>query len=413
MAKKGQNELRLIRTLLTGSLLCSTVLVFALMAARTSLAWVFLGMLLTVFLLWFLSAYLFKKGKRVDWLLTIAVINFFIVVPELALRLADFHYESGIQFGYPRPSDFASFELDEKLFWKMKSSNPHINSMGFPGKEIAVPKPANTYRMLFMGDSVPFQGHTKMVEYFVRTRFPESPYKFESITMAVPGYSSHQGRVLTEMYGSKLQPDVVFVQFGWNDHWQAYGSPDSEKVVKISESPLSDIMRFAYDKLRLLQFLNSLVHSFKNYDMRLMEVRVPAEQYRANLLQIKKRFESENIPVVFITAPTSHYRRGVPDYLIELGFAQDKESVLSRHRKYNEIVREVAKTNGAYLVDLEKEFNLLSSDNLQTFFLEDGIHLTLYGMVTVAKRIAEFMETEPSLLAPITHAKAYHLSGSR
>jgi len=401
MTTKEQKELRYIRIFLTGSLLCSTLLVFALLVTRTSLAWVFLGMLALIFLQWFISAYFHRKKKRLDWLLMIAVLNLFVVVPELALRIADFQYESGIQFGYPRPSDFVRFEPDEKLFWKLKTSNPNINSMGFPGKEVEVPKPANTYRMLFMGDSVPFQGHTKMVEYFMNIRFPKSRYQFESVTMAVPGYSSHQGRVLTEMYGNKLRPDVVFVQFGWNDHWQAYGSPDSEKVVKISKGQLYKVMSLAYDKLRLLQFLNSLIHSFKDSSVRLTEVRVSPEQYRDNLLQIKRRFENENIPVVFITAPTSHYQMGVPDYLIKLDFAKDKKSVLTKHRKYNEIVREVAKTNGAYLIDFEREFNLLASDNLKTFFLEDGIHLTLYGMVTIAKRIAEFMETETSLLDPV------------
>ncbi len=103
----------------------------------------------------------------VGWSLTLATLNLFLVVPELGLRAADFRAESGIQFGYPRPTEFMRFAPDERLFWKLPPSNQNVNSLGFPGDEIPSPKPAGRYRVMFLGDSCTQQGYPDFVELFL------------------------------------------------------------------------------------------------------------------------------------------------------------------------------------------------------------------------------------------------------
>ncbi len=56
------------------------------------------------------------------------------------------------------------------------------------------------------------------------------------MTLALSGYSSHQGRVLAELYGETLEPDLAVIYFGWNDHWRAYQTIDSQKVVTETRS---------------------------------------------------------------------------------------------------------------------------------------------------------------------------------
>jgi hypothetical protein len=77
-----------------------------------------------------------------------------VVVPELALRTAEFRYEPGIQIGFPKPRNFLRFDVDPELFWKLPSSRSDVDSLGFIGDEIPVPKPPDTYRILFLGDSM-------------------------------------------------------------------------------------------------------------------------------------------------------------------------------------------------------------------------------------------------------------------
>lgn len=396
-------ELKIIRNLFAGSLLCSVVLIFLLTLAKTK--WIIL--LLAVFgfavLLWVIGARLHRNQKRIEWLLSLAVINLFIVVPELALRVANFRYDSGIQFGYPLPSEFVYYEPDETLWWKLKSSEPNVNSLGFRGKEIVVPKPENVYRILFLGDSVTQQGFPDMLEHFLNAKFPNAAKRFECVKLAVAGYSSHQGRLLAEMYGEKHEPDIAFVYYGWNDHWQAFGSTDSEKVFKATNAKWSGISSFAYRNLRILQGLNSIRCSLLGLNTPLTEVRVPKEDYANNLRKIHEIFEKQNIPTVFITAPTSHYRLGVPEYLIARKAIPDKSSAAELHKTYNQIVREVAQTANSFLLDLETEFTSTSTENLEEIFMKDGIHLTAIGLSVIAKRIFDFIQAD---------LRPYLLSGS-
>jgi lysophospholipase L1-like esterase len=139
-----------------------------------------------------------------------------------------------------------------------------------------------------------------------------------------------------------------------------------------------------------VQGLESLSASLGSANKPIGDVRVPRAQYQENLLAIQRIFESRNVPVVFISAPTSHYRLGVPDYLVERHFVPDKPFSVAIHRDYNQIVREVAAgAPGSYLLDLEREFE--SREDLDAIFTRDGIHFTPAGLALVAKRLSEFL----------------------
>ncbi len=71
-------------------------------------------------LVWWMASPLAARGWNPNWLLVLASANFFLLTPELALRAAGFRYESGIEFGYPRPSHFVAFEPHRKLFWTLR-----------------------------------------------------------------------------------------------------------------------------------------------------------------------------------------------------------------------------------------------------------------------------------------------------
>ena len=319
-----------------------------------------------------------------------------MLTPELLLRQVHFRHEPGIQFGFPRPAHFEILAPDEELFWKLSPGRPNVNSLGFRGGEIARPKPPAVYRVLFLGDSVPYQGYPALVETFLNGW--GIARRFESVNLGVPGYSSHQGRVLVARYGEMLEPDLVVISYGWNDHWQAYGAVDSRKKITVGRSAAARTLGVLESRSRLVQWLRSVQARWLGTDRRLATVRVPRDEYESNLVHMGKFFAARRVPVIFLTAPTAHYALGVPDYLVTQGFAPDKERVMALHRGYNQVVRDVAVAHGWLVLDLERESAALG--NPAELFGGDGIHLTRAGAARVAWRMANFIAGHWSRLAP-------------
>lgn len=323
------------------------------------------------------------------WLLSLGVLVAAIVVPELLLRAFGFEHRSGVQFGFPDPERMAFFAPDDRLFWKLKppADPAHVradvdgNSHGFQGADPAIPKPVGTYRMLYLGDSCTFQGYPWRAAERMRDLKIPAGRTAETVSLAIPGYTSLQGLRAAEDFGLDLDPDVVFVFFGWNDHWAAYGTIDSKKVV--APGP-----RFLGES-RLFQ---ATVWLLGRKRVPLEEPRVLPDEYRANLTAIAALFSARRIPVVFLTAPTTFYKLGVPQKLVDDRFAKSGEEAIRLHRAYNAIVREIAAESGAPLLDLEKECE--SSPDLEKRFLKDGVHFSPAGREWVGDRIARFVRDE-------------------
>ena len=386
-------EVRPVALAVTGSLLLSAVLAGGVLWRTTDPFW---GLLALAFVasavgLGAGASLLHRRGLPVQWLLLVAVINLCVVAPELGLRSANFQHEAGIQFGYPRPSQFVRFEADPELFWKLRYPQPGVNSLGFPGDEFEIDKRRGVFRVLFLGDSVTYQGYPELVEQLLEAAYPS--HHFEAISLAVAGYSSHQGRVLAEKYGRALDPDAVVVFFGWNDHWLAYGATDAEKKNTVPTAA-DALQQLAYARSRLLQatqWLRAQLLGIREIPLR--ETRVGLAQYRENLTAIRAVFAANDVPVIFITAPTALYRLGVPRYLVERGFLPDEASAARLHASYNQAVRDDFDRDGSQVLDLETELSGVSDEELRTLFKADTIHLTGAGLRAVAERVFETLRT--------------------
>ncbi len=394
MQDTNNNVFRLVRIIFSGSLLCSIILLGYLSWIEYTWFFVLAGFVVICVILLYIMHGLYKKEKSIEWFLTVAVFNILLIVPELGLRSIDFQYayEFGIQFGYPRRINFVNFVPDSKLFWKLPASAEGVNSLGFPGDEIDIPKKDKVYRIIFLGDSCTAQGYPHIVASLLKENQPCQGGAYESVNLSISGYSSYQGRVLADLYASKLEPDLIVIYYGWNDHWLAYGSVDSEKNIFPLPNNLLTIALSAYENIRILQAARKIIHIFSvtQQTKPINEVRVPLHQYRQNLTMIHAIFQRQNIPVMFITAPTAHYRLGVPTPLIKQKFAPDKKFVVARHREYNQTVRMVAAATGAFILDLEAQCNKI--ENMHEIFKKDGIHFTPYGLEYIAQQIAVFIE---------------------
>jgi lysophospholipase L1-like esterase len=135
------------------------------------------------------------------------------------------------------------FEGDPLLLWRLKPNLDHAiwdftvvstNAQHFRADYPIGTKPAGTFRIVCLGDSVTFgyrvppvwpdkpkdydpewQPFPMLLEKELRKANPSR--KIEVFPMAVPGYTSHQGLAWLRRDIDYLQPDMVIASFGWND----------------------------------------------------------------------------------------------------------------------------------------------------------------------------------------------------
>jgi len=186
----------------------------------------YLGFIYVVFLLLLLSVELITRVAfpRVDSL------DLFVNTPQQKMQVAN-------------PEQSGIFEGDPLLLWRLKPNLDHVywdftvvstNAQSFRADYPIGAKPAGTFRIVCLGDSVTFG-------YRVPPVWPEKPSDYnpewqpfpvllekelrnanpnrsiEVFPMAVPGYTSHQGLAWLRRDIGYLQPDVVIASFGWND----------------------------------------------------------------------------------------------------------------------------------------------------------------------------------------------------
>ncbi len=157
-------------------------------------------------------------------------LDLFVVTPQQKAQVAD-------------AKQSIIFEGDPLLMWRLKPNLHHaywdFTTVSTNGQHLRLDRPLQakepgTFRIVSVGDSVTFG-------YRVPPVWPERPKDFnpdwvpypvllertlrqanpdrkvEVITMAVPGYTTHQGLAWLKRDIDDLQPDLVTISFGWND----------------------------------------------------------------------------------------------------------------------------------------------------------------------------------------------------
>ncbi|MCO6430120.1 MAG: hypothetical protein J5J00_04610 [Deltaproteobacteria bacterium] len=335
--------------------------------------------------------FLLSKLRLFRWELFIsfAALNLFLITPEVILRWSGFRFESGIHSTIPNAEEFRSFVSDKDLLWKLSPDGKDVNSMGFLGPEVEIPKPSNTIRSVFLGDSCTYQGYPKIVKRRINKKVKRRGARFEAVNLALPGYSSYQGKVVAEKYALKVDPDVAVIFYGWNDHWLSRLSDEAR--AKNQTDAAHHLIEKAYGTFRTAQFFLWLFAD--SHSEKMAQLRVPLDEYKGNLIEIAALFQRQEVPVLFVTAPTTHYINGVPPFLVDHQYGESKRSIVELHKSYAEATREAAVQSGAKLIDLEDEFSQFGKYQQINLFTNDGIHFSKLGNKAVAKRIAKGLKS--------------------
>lgn len=332
------------------------------------------------------------------WGLAAGAIVLTLALVEAVLRLAGFGLvRPELSFGVNARLAFerGQFATDPDLFWKFAAAGgPTDEALGavHPDRDIA--PPTGRPRLLFLGDSctrlgldgVAYPGRLKA---FLGGRA-------EVLTAAVPGYTSYQGLAWLRRQLLTARPDVVIVYFGWNDHWRTIGQTDRQYARALA--PLSP---------RLLQLARRRAAD--------APLRVPPEDYRANLTAIATEAAAAGSLVLFVRAPAA-IGPAAGQQLAASGYIRSGDDPTALHAAHLAVLDEVARATGVAVLDAASLFAGLESP--LPLMAADGIHLTAAGHQVMAVIVAQkvlgqmlHLTDDPRSLEDVA-AAAVHALGS-
>jgi lysophospholipase L1-like esterase len=242
-------------------------------------------------------------------------LDLFVTAPQQKMQVAN-QEQSGI------------FEGDPLLLWRLKPNLNQVvwdytvlstNKQGFRADYPINAKEPGTLRIICLGDSVTFGYRVPVVWPNKPTEYDHEwlPYsmllekqlreanigrRIEVITMAVPGYTSHQGLAWLRRDIDSLEPDLVIVSFGWNDV-SFSNAPDRESI---RTDWRSVTVRWMIDHSQAFAHTTNWVRS-KNRSQQATIIRpvprVSGAEYLDNLLAIINLARSRRAGVIVLGAP--------------------------------------------------------------------------------------------------------------
>ena len=253
------------------------------------------------------------------------------------------------------------FEGDPLLLWRLK---PNLNQAVWDFTVLSTnaqhlrsedpsrvfgPKPPGTIRVVCLGDSVTFGFRVPVVWPDKPTEYDRGwlPYpmliekqlraanpgrSIEVITMAVPGYTSHQGLAWLRRDIDWLDPDLLTVSFGWND--ASFSDAPDREAIRTDWS--------AFGVRWLIDHSQSFAHAtrwLRARQAREAQAKPPAQprrpaarvsraEYLNNMLQIERLGREQGAAVIVIGAPYRDHSPEAPEADLMLEYREALASLM-------------------------------------------------------------------------------------
>src|SRR6266849_5142596 len=241
-------------------------------------------------------------------------LDLFVVTPQQRAQVAD-------------SKQATIFEGDPLLLWRLKPNLDHViwdftvlstNAQHLRSDRPLQTKQAGAIRIVCLGDSVTFG-------YRVPTVWPERPNDYdrqalpfpmllekelrtanpnrqiEVVTMAVPGYTSHQGLAWLQRDIDRLKPDLLTIGFGWNDA-SFSDVPDSE-AIKTNWQAVT--VRWLVDHSQAFAHATHWLRSRQSSSAKVVRPapRVLEQDYLNNMLAMARLGRQKQTKVIILAAP--------------------------------------------------------------------------------------------------------------
>jgi len=277
---------------------------------------------------------------------------------------------------------------DPELNYRLNPDHPGINSIGIRGDEVSLDKPAGIQRVVVLGDSVAWPE-----DGFVKLLGDKLVGKAEVINAAIPGYTTHQERILFGRELLKYKPDLVILQVCLNDNHRFLHRFDSRGGMIWSQEAERALLPSKGDPLALLPNWSYLVIRIRLAYMRMTRPRsrfpwdgAPDfvtgwrdegwERFREEFSLLRRAAESINSRVTVVVFPFA------PQFRLDL-LEEDEDYVLKPQR----ILRQICDELDVPLLDMYPVLR----DNGDWDLLPDRIHLSEEGHVIAADALYQHL----------------------
>jgi len=235
------------------------------------------------------------------------------------------------------------FEGDPLLLWRLKpnldrvvwdftvvsTNSDHVRTQ--QSSDTLKPKQSGAIRIVCLGDSVTFGFRVPVVwpdkptdydrewlpfpmllEKQLRAANPKQT--IDVVTMAVPGYTSHQGLAWLRRDLDNLQPDLLIVSFGWND--SSFSDVPDREAIQTSWSAVST--RWFVDHSQAFAHLTHWLRSRNNATPATSRgtrpaPRVSEQEYLDNMIAIDSLARERGAKVIVVAAPYRDYSPEAPE----------------------------------------------------------------------------------------------------
>jgi len=312
----------------------------------------------------------------------------------------------------------ASFEslyrVDERINLRVlvpgsRMGNITVNSLGFRGPEIAVPKPKGRIRIAFLGASTTFCAEASsdeavwphLVVEKLRARFPDAD--FDYVNGGVPGYTVQSSLKNLVHRVEPLQPDVIVIYHATNDM--------SQEMRQLAVD--QGLMKATDVEHRSWLAQNFRMWELVEKNLRVLIARQGAEsdtgrvvldkanlgvKFRKDLSDLIQAAGRENRPVAVATFSTQLRpeqsaevrKRAAVSALVYMP-AMSLDGLLTGYARYNDVIREVARSHGALLIQGEND---IPGDAAH---FADSVHFSDAGNRLMAERVFKALSGDPRI----------------
>ena len=356
--------------------------------------------------------------------IVLASIIFTLVILELGARL----YVS--QYGDERQKIlylYSRDEINEKqtllqglayLNYGLSTTHDHVNSLGYRGPAIAMPKPAETYRIVAVGGSTTYGlfldlwqlAYPRQLQEMLQRDYGHD--QVELINAGVPQYSTWESAVNMLLRIPDLAPDLVIIYHGINDVGIRLTDPEFYDGLNTGKGywvdrddplPPSVLWRFALKRLGYeLPVAYALDTTFRRPDgirscdqdasgpetfcsgfgMTASEVMLanPPIYFERNLRNMIRLARGMNSDVLLLTWAYSPL-----DFPEAGGGGMVHQHLQDGVDEHNAIVRRLAEEEGTLFYDLA------ASMPIDEQYWVNGVHMKAAGTAEMARQIAAYL----------------------
>jgi lysophospholipase L1-like esterase len=235
-------------------------------------------------------------------------------------------YQYSEELGWEKRPGFIGIMEEKEVFFERENLRREFDSQGFSAEDSAQVADSRVPKILTLGDSSTL-GYGVPPDRSYAERLDAMLPDMHVVNLGVSGYTSYQGLRVLEKYVPLLKPSLIIISFNFNDRRYVL-SPDAMDSEEKFRRDMGG-RRFAtfqqkvylYRLLRAFMLKAGMIHEEDAGkrdvdDLRTLDVRVPPDRYRENLIKMAGVAKAHNIPVIFLSLNdnplhTQHLNRGL------------------------------------------------------------------------------------------------------